>query len=312
MSVTENELLLNGEPIFLKGFGKHEDFPIFGKGTAHPVMVKDYALMKWTGANSFRTSHYPYDEEYMRMADREGFLIIDETPAVGLYFHGDTAELAQRQEMNKQYINELISRDKNHPSVIMWCIANEPFPESLTPGAGSREATPESIASFEELFALVKQLDTTRLATLVGVMGGPAEWVGLADIICINRYYGWYTHLGDLEGAATLLGMELDGLHKRFNKPIIITEFGADTYPGMRAVEPEMFTEEFQTEFIKTYLDVAAARDYMAGMHVWAFADFRTSQGLIRFGGINHKGVFTRDRNPKAAAHYLRSRWTKQ
>lgn len=312
IQVTENELLLNGEPVFLKGFGKHEDFPIFGKGTARPVMVKDYALMKWTGANSFRTSHYPYDEEYMRMADREGFLIIDETPAVGLYFHGDKTELAQRQAMNKQYIEELITRDKNHPSVIMWCIANEPFPEDLSFNGGSkREATPESIALFEELFALVKQMDTTRLATLVGVMGGPAEWVGLADIICINRYYGWYTHIGDLEGAATLLGMELDGLHQRFHKPIIITEFGADTYPGMHAVEPEMFTEEFQTEFIKTYLDVAEARDYMAGMHVWAFADFRTSQGLIRFGGINHKGVFTRDRKPKAAAHYLRSRWTK-
>nr|WKN38712.1 beta-glucuronidase [Tunicatimonas sp. TK19036] len=312
ISVTENELLLNGEPIFLKGFGKHEDFPIFGKGTAHPVMVKDYALMKWTGANSFRSSHYPYDEEYLRMADREGFLVIDETPAVGLYFHGDTTELAQRQAMCKQYIREMITRDKNHPSVIMWCIANEPFPESLNPGAGFREATPKSIELFEELFALVKQLDSTRLATLVGVMGGPAEWVGLADIICINRYYGWYTHLGDLEGATQLLGMELDGLHQRFKKPIIITEFGADTYPGMHAAEPEMFTEEFQTQFIKAYLDVAEARDFMAGMHVWAFSDFRTSQGLIRFGGVNYKGVFTRDRKPKAAAHYLRLRWTNQ
>ncbi|WPP49145.1 beta-glucuronidase [Catalinimonas niigatensis] len=310
ISVTENQLLLNGEPIFLKGFGKHEDFPIFGKGTAHPVMVKDYALMKWTGANSFRTSHYPYDEEYMRMADREGFLVIDETPAVGLYFHGDTTELAQRQAMCKQYIEEMISRDKNHPSVIMWCIANEPFPESLNPSAGSREATPESVALFQELFDLVKEKDDTRLATLVGVMGGPAEWLGLSDIICINRYYGWYTHLGDMEGATQLLGMELDGLHQRFKKPIIITEFGADTYPGMHAVEPEMFTEEFQTQFIKAYLDVADARDYMAGMHVWAFSDFRTSQGLIRFGGVNYKGVFTRDRKPKVAAYFLRSRWT--
>jgi len=313
ITATSNQLLLNGKPIFLKGFGKHEDFPIFGRGTANPVIVKDFSLMKWVGANSFRTSHYPYDEEFMRMADREGFLVIDEIPAVGLYFHGDTTELAQRQAQCKQYITELIARDKNHPSVIMWCIANEPFPRdlSITGGGAGREATPQSIALFKELFSQVKRQDPTRLAVLVGVMGGPPEWVGLSDVICINRYYGWYTHQGDLPAAAKLLAMEVDALHKRFNKPVIITEFGADTYPGMHAEDPEMFTEEFQTNFIKMYLDFAASRDFMAGMHVWAFSDFKTGQGLIRFGGVNYKGVFTRDRKPKAADQYLRTRWTK-
>lgn len=310
ISTTEKAILLNGKPIFLKGFGKHEDFPIFGKGTARPVMVKDFALLKWIGANSFRTSHYPYDEEYLRLADREGFLIIDETPAVGLYFHGDTSDLARRQEMCRQYIKEMITRDKNHASVIMWCVANEPFPENMNvSGGGARTASPESVALFQEMHDLVKQLDSSRPATLVGVMGGPAEWLGLWDVVCINRYYGWYTHLGEPEAGAKLLGMELDGLHQRFKKPIIVTEFGADTYPGMHAVEPEMFTEEFQTNFIRGYLDVAESRDFVAGMHVWAFSDFRTSQGLIRFGGMNYKGVFTRDRQPKAAAHFLRSRW---
>ncbi|GAB3164462.1 beta-glucuronidase [Telluribacter humicola] len=314
ISTTSTQVLLNGKPVFLKGFGKHEDFPIFGRGAANPVIVKDFSLMKWAGANSFRTSHYPYDEEFMRMADREGFLVIDEIPAVGLYFHGDTTELAQRQVMVKQYINELIKRDKNHPSVVMWCVANEPFPRevSVTGGPGGREATPKSIELFQEMFSLVKQKDPTRLAVLVGVMGGPSEWVGMSDIICINRYYGWYTHAGDMNGAVKLLSMEMDGLHKKFNKPVMVSEFGADTYPGMHSDEPEMFTEEFQTNFIKAYLDVAATKDYVAGMHVWAFSDFKTGQGIIRFGGVNYKGVFTRDRKPKAAAFYLRSRWNKK
>ncbi len=310
VGVTDKAILLNGEPVFLKGFGKHEDFPIFGKGTARPVMVKDFALLKWIGANSFRTSHYPYDEEYLRLADRLGFLIIDETPAVGLYFHGDADELAQRQAMCRQYIEEMITRDKNHASVIMWCVANEPFPENLNLSEG-RVATPGSIPLFEEMRDLVKQLDTTRLATVVGVMGGPAEWLGIWDVVCVNRYYGWYTNPGQPEQGARLLGMELDGLHQRFNKPILVTEFGTDTYPGMHAVEPEMFTEEYQVEFLKGYLDTADARDFITGMHVWAFSDFRTSQGVIRFGGMNYKGVFTRDRQPKAAAHFLRARWAK-
>lgn len=313
ISTTNKQVLLNGKPIFLKGFGKHEDFPIIGRGSSNPVMIKDFALMKWTGANSFRTSHYPYDEEFMNMADREGFLIIDEIPAVGLYFHGDTTELAQRQVMCKQYLNELITRDKNHPSVIMWCIANEPFPKdmSVNGGGGDRSATPQSLELFKELFALVKAKDNTRLATLVGVMGGPKEWVGLGDVMCVNRYFGWYTHTGELAAATKLLQLELDGLHKAYNKPIIVTEFGADTYPGMHTEQSELFTEEFQVEFIKAYLDFADQKDYIAGMHVWAFSDFKTGQGIIRFGGVNYKGVFTRDRKPKAAAHYLRSRWNK-
>ena len=183
---------------------------------------------------------------------------------------------------------------------------------SINGGSRGREASPESMTAFRELFALVKEKDNTRLATVVGVMGGPAEWLGLGDIICINRYYGWYTHTGDLAGGVKILEMELDGLHKQFNKPIIITEFGADTYPGMHADEPEMYSEEFQVQFIKAYLDVAAARDFVTGMHVWAFSDFKTGQGIIRFSGMNYKGVFTRDRRPKAAAHYLRSRWTRE
>ena len=259
IQTTDKQILLNGKTVFLKGFGKHEDFPVFGRGSANPVIVKDFELMKWTGANSFRTSHYPYDEEYMRMADRQGFLVIDEIPAVGLYFHGDSAELVQRQAACKQYINELITRDKNHPSVIMWCIANEPFPRdmSFTGGTAGREATPGSIAAFKELFNVVKEKDKTRLAVLVGVMGGPSEWLGLSDVICVNRYYGWYTHTGDLEGGVKLLSTELDALHDKLKKPVIVTEFGADAYPGMTTVEPEMFTEEFQMQMIKAYLDVA-------------------------------------------------------
>jgi len=313
-TATDKQLLLNGKPIFLKGFGKHEDFPIFGKGTALPVMVKDNSLLKWVGANSYRTSHYPYDEEYMNMADRNGILIIDEIPAVGLYFQGDPEELKARQVMCKQYIHELIARDKNHPSVVMWNVANEPTPPNLSISSMSpsnvKKVDPQSVALFTELFDLVKELDPGRLRTLVGVMGGPVEWLALADVVCINRYWGWYTNPGDIKTGAKMLSTELDDLYSKLKKPIIIAEFGADTYPGMHADQSEMFTEEYQRDFIKAYLDVADSKDFVAGMHVWAFADFKTGQGTIRFGGMNYKGVFTRDRKPKTAAHYLRKRWT--
>lgn len=313
VAVNEKTILLNGEPVFLKGFGKHEDFPIFGRGVANPVIVKDYALLKWIGANSYRTSHYPYDEEYYRMADREGILIIDEIPAVGLFFHGDKNDVAERQRMCKQYLEELYYRDKNHPSVIMWCVANEPFPEKINFSIEGGEPTdPDSIVAFQELFDLIRSLDNTRLTTLVGLMGGPLEWISLADVVCINRYWGWYAQSGEIAKGAAVLNQEIEGLYSAFKKPIIVSEFGVDTYPGMHAEQPEMFTEEYQKEFIKAYLDVADSKEYVTGMHIWAFADFKTTQGIVRFGGMNYKGVFTRDRKPKMAAHYLKERWTKE
>lgn len=312
ITTNDKQILLNGKPVFLKGFGKHEDFPIFGRGVANPIIIKDYSLLKWVGANSYRTSHYPYDEEYMNMADREGILIINEIPAVGLYFHGDKEELKLRQIACKKYIEELITRDKNHPSVVMWSVANEPFPEVMNLSKDVKKADPQSTILFKELFDLVKKLDPTRLKTLVGVMGGPVEWLALSDVVCINRYWGWYTNQGDIKTGAKMLSDELDDLYSKLKKPIVITEFGADTFPGMHADQAEMFTEEYQVQFIKAYLDVADTKDFVAGMHVWAFADFKTGQSVIRFGGMNYKGVFTRDRKPKMAAHYLRARWAKK
>ncbi|MBY9009875.1 MAG: beta-galactosidase, partial [Candidatus Lokiarchaeota archaeon] len=84
IEVKGDKLLLNGNPIYLTGFGRHEDFPITGRGYVPAVIIKDYSLMRWIGANSFRTSHYPYSEQMMDLADRLGFLVIDEIPAVGL------------------------------------------------------------------------------------------------------------------------------------------------------------------------------------------------------------------------------------
>ncbi|MCK5329958.1 MAG: beta-glucuronidase, partial [Candidatus Marinimicrobia bacterium] len=122
IKVVGDTLLLNNERIFLNGFGRHEDFPVFGKGFSHPVTIKDFELMKWIGANSFRTSHYPYAEEVLELADRYGFLVINETPAVSLNM---ALVNANTIKLHKQIIKELIDRDNNHPSVIMWSIGNE-------------------------------------------------------------------------------------------------------------------------------------------------------------------------------------------
>ena len=315
VSVTENQVLLNGEPILLKGFGKHEDFPIYGRGTALPVMVKDYSLMKWLGANSYRTSHYPYSEEYYAMADKEGFLIIDETPAVGLVFFDGEEAVKKRYAQTEYALQELINRDKNHPSVIVWSVANEPSIQDLAATFQGKmsEATQLEVKLGREtlsgLMKKAKELDPTRLTSFACVMGGPYDWMTDCDLLCLNRYYGWYTNVGSFDTARMYLSGEMDKIYNQFHKPIMLTEFGADAIAGSHSTEDEIFTEEYQKKIINMYLDVANSKNYVVGMHVWNFADFRTAQAIMRVDGKNMKGVFTQDRRPKMAAHLLRERW---
>ena len=296
IAVQGDALLLNGQPIYLKGFGRHEDFPIVGRGLLPAVVVKDYALMQWVGANSYRTTHYPYSEQMMDLADRLGFLVIDETPAVGLFFAEEG--LSRRMELCQQATRELVGRDKNHPSVIAWSVANEPH--SWPPAAKT---------FLQNLCDLTRSLDRTRPVTLTTYIGVGEEAFEFCDLLCLNRYAGWYSYSGKIEQGAASLSAELDALHEKYDKPILLTEFGADSMPGMHANPPEMFTEEYQADMIAAYIKVLRSKTFVIGEHVWNLCDFKTSQAIQRMGGMNMKGVFTRDRRPKLAAHRLRELW---
>jgi beta-glucuronidase len=316
IGVEGGRILLNGQPVKMNGFGRHEDFIASGKGLNLPLLVKDYQLMRWTGANSYRTSHYPYSEEEMQMADREGFLIIDEIPAVSLQFENEE-NAADRLRMCQQQLDELVARDKNHPSVVMWCVANEPMPSSLNLEtlAASASGDPSVLRGKQFLDTLLRrarELDPTRLVTLVTVMGGPQDWMQECDVICMNRYWGWYVLGGEMDKALASLEQELDQVWNLWHKPIIMTEFGADTMPGLHGQPPVMWTEEYQADYIRGHLQVAGHKEYVAGMQVWNFADFAAVQSIMRIGGLNMKGIFTRTRTPKLAAHVLREFWAKR
>ncbi len=308
--------LINGEPIYFTGFGKHEDVPVIGKGHNDAYLLHDFELLKWIGANSFRTSHYPYSEEVIDYADRQGIVLIDETAAVGLNmglgggifggqgyqtFSSETANDATR-EVHAQAIRELIARDKNHPSVVLWSIANEP--ESDTEGAENY---------FRPLFDVAREADPTRPVGFVNVMLAPhgkCRVSQFGDVLMLNRYYGWYVNTGDLAAAELAWEEELTAWAGE-GKPIIITEYGADTYPGLHSLAAENpWSEEYQVEYLDMNHRVFDRIDAVVGEQVWNFADFTTTSGIMRVGG-NKKGVFTRDRQPKAAAHYLRGRWRK-
>ncbi|PMP83981.1 MAG: beta-glucuronidase [Caldisericum exile] len=300
ITLDDKHILLNGKSVKLLGFGKHEEFPVEGQGTFKPLIIKDYDLLKWIGANSFRTSHYPYSEEWLDMADELGFLVIDEAPHVGLEkYHYENPETVK---LCVDDIRRLIDRDKNHPSVIMWSVANEPD-----------SAHPKSDEFFKKLYDTAKDCDPTRPVTMVSCVpfckksGGPDVAMKHFDVISVNRYYGWYNHQGKIEEAEKLLSDDLDAL-RTYKRPVILTEFGADAISGFHANPAQMFSEEYQSEYIEKLFRVANEKDFVTGIHVWAFADFKTAQNIHR-PLFNYKGVFTRDRNPKMAAHTLRKLW---
>ena len=315
VEISGADILINGKPVYLTGFGMHEDHIVKGKGHDNAFMVNDFELLKWIGANSFRTSHYPYAEEVMDYADKHGILVIDETAAVGMNmglssgifgnkpkktFAEDNINSASQSALASQ-IEELIARDKNHPSVIAWSITNEPA--SQEDGADDY---------FEPLFALAKKLDPTRPVTYVNVMLAPFDQCKIAkfaDFICLNRYYGWYVNHNDLESAIQDYERELRGWVEKYSVPIVITEYGADTLSGAHSIHNLPWSEEYQVEFLRASHQVHDSIPQVVGEHVWNFADFQTKPGIFRVLG-NKKGAFTRDRQPKAAAHELRARWT--
>ena len=319
--IKDGNFLLNGKPVYLRGFGKHEDADLRGRGLDLATVKRDYELMKWIGANCFRTSHYPYAEELYQMADEEGFLIIDEVPAVGFmestvnflaanqgngkkvgWFEKETTP--QLLENHKAALSDMINRDKNHASVIAWSILNEP------------QCTSEGTeAYFKTLFDLAHEIDPQKRPRTYAIvmMSLPHTSKGqqFADFISLNRYYGWYVMGGmSIVDAEAAFRKEMDGWRMALHgRPMIFTEYGADTMPSEHKLPSVMWSQEYQNEYLDMNHAVFDSYEFVKGELVWNFADFQTTEGIMRVNG-NKKGIFTRQRQPKDAAFHFRARWT--
>ncbi|XP_074636652.1 beta-glucuronidase-like [Acropora palmata] len=297
VEVKGTQFLINNKPFYFKGFGKHEDADIRGKGMDYAIIAKDFNMIKWLGANCFRTSHYPYADEIMDMADMEGIVVIDESPGVGIKKENFiNATLNHHHEV----MAELVRRDKNRPSVVMWSVANEPA--SSKPGAE---------AYFKSVIGFTRTLDPTRPVTFVTAASAKTDRaVQFVDVILCNRYYAWYQDCGQTQLISRQLEIELRNWFDTFHKPVVQSEYGADTVAGLHMDPPYVFTEDYQVETIQQYFPVfdKLRKDFFVGELIWNFADFMTKQQITRVVG-NKKGILTRQRQPKAAAHVLRMRY---
>uniref|UniRef100_A0A452G8M2 Beta-glucuronidase n=1 Tax=Capra hircus TaxID=9925 RepID=A0A452G8M2_CAPHI len=300
VAVTESQFLINGKPFYFRGVNKHEDSDIRGKGFDWPLLVKDFNLLRWLGANAFRTSHYPYAEEVLQLCDRYGIVVIDESPGVGIALVESFSNVSLQHHL--EVMEEMIRRDKNHPAVVMWSVANEPA--SFLKPAGYY---------FKTLIAHTKALDPSRPVTFVTNTNYEADLgAPYVDVICVNSYYSWYHDYGHMEVIQLQLATQFENWYKAYQKPMIQSEYGADAIEGFHEDPPLMFSEEYQKGLLKQYHVVLdqKRKEYVVGELIWNFADFMTNQSPVRMIG-NRKGIFTRQRQPKSAAFLLRERYWK-
>lgn len=202
VEITDKDFLINGKPFYFLGFGKHEDWDVRGKGFDWASVIKDFNMLDWLGGNSFRTSHYPYSEEIMQLCDEKGIVVIDECPAVGLTLAENFSNKTLAH--HKHVLTELINRDFNHPSVVMWSVANEPSSQLHV-----------SEAYFKNVIMHVKSLDSTRPVTVV--INHPYDKdlaSAFVDIVCLNKYVSWYEDSGHPEVIQGKLGFYLSEWYK--------------------------------------------------------------------------------------------------
>ncbi|GAF04197.1 glycoside hydrolase family 2 protein [Saccharicrinis fermentans] len=288
------DILLNDEVVFLKGICIHEENAMRG-GRAYS-MEDAKMLLGWAkelGCNFVRLAHYPHNENMVRLADEMGLLVWSENPV----YWTIQWENPETYKKAAQQLSELITRDKNRASVIIWSMANE---------------TPQSDARFTFLSNLAEKarsLDNTRLISAAlevhsTVPGGNTMVIGdkfadVVDILSFNQYYGWYW--GDVENIKNIR-WEID-----MDKPVVISEFGAGALQGYHADSLTVWSEEFQDLLYKETLPVLYRIPQISGIAPWILADFRSPRRvLIPYqDGWNRKGLISETGNRKKAFYTL-------
>lgn len=290
VEVRGTQILLNEKPVFLRGISIHAEAP-YRTGRAYSDKDAE-TLLGWAkelGCNYVRLAHYPHDETMLRAADRMGLLVWSENPVYWALQFDNPQVLAKAE----QQLDEEIGTSRNHPSIVLWSMANE------TPNNPARTRFIETLAS------RARALDTSRLITAAllvrsqGNMKIVDDPLGNAlDVIGINEYIGWY------EGRAE--SADVTEWDIRYQKPLIVSEFGADAKAGLHGSENERWTEEYQANVYRHQLPMLNKIAQLRGMSPWILMDFRSPNRTLP--GIqdefNRKGLIS-DQGQKKEAFYV-------
>ena len=279
-----SQILLNGQPIYLKGICVHEDDRQLGKVSTEADVRRRFADAAALGCNFLRLSHYPHHEHVAQIADELGFLLWEEVPVYWAIAFDNPATL----EDARNPLLELLARDANRASVILWGVGNE------------NTDTDARYHFMRSLAQAARATDPTRLigaACLINrqhfrIEDRLAEHL---DVIGLNEYFGWYEP--DFDGLRRLLANSNPG------KPVIIGETGADALAGHRGGSRELFTEDCQADIYSQQIAIAAQAPYICGMTPWLRYDFRSERRQTRFNqGFNRKGLIADDKRTRKMA----------
>ncbi|AEI42750.1 Beta-galactosidase [Paenibacillus mucilaginosus KNP414] len=290
VSTKNGRIQVNGEDVVLKGFNRHEDHALAGAAIPYPLMVHDIELMLDMGANTVRTSHYPNDERFLDLCDERGMFVWEENHARGLSLEQMKHPLFAKQceDCNR----EMVETHFNHPSIIIWAILNE-----------CASDTPEGREIYRTQLEQIRTMDSSRPLSFASHHRDRELCFDLADIVSFNLYPLWYEEEDPLElvKEARRWADEAGGLEK----PMIMSEFGADGYYGYRDPSRVKGTEERHADIIERNLEAYTSVPFLSGMLIWQFCDCKVTEGtgwlLTRAGTQNSKGIVDRYRRPKLA-----------
>ena len=293
IEVAGTEILLNGEPVFLRGVSLHEEAPGGGRAWSESHARTLLGWARELGANFVRLAHYPHNETMVRMADEMGLLVWSEVPVYWTIAFDDPAVYAKAERQ----LSEMITRDRNRASVILWSVANE------TP------ARPARTAFLSRLADRARELDSTRLITAaldtqrdVGgarVIDDPLAAV--VDVIGVNSYCAWY-------GPERPADCREIAWRSPYGKPMVMSEFGGGALYGKHGPADHRWTEEYQAAVYAANLAMIAEIDFLRGLTPWILMDFRSPRrhltGIQDFW--NRKGLLSENGEKKAAWFVLR------
>lgn len=291
-----DQILLNGKPVFLRGIAFHDEAP-FRSGRSWSDKDAE-TLLGWAHelhCNFVRMAHYPHTENEYRLADKLGLMVWSEIPVYWGIDWTNPPTLASA----KQQLSEMIRRDRNHASVIMWSMSNE-TPES-----------PERDAFIHQLAVEARSEDPTRLITSAIVTHFKGTTATLddplgkdLDVLGYNEYIGWY-----MGNAATIPDYTWQN---PMGKPVIISEFGADAEAGLHGPASEMFTEEYQDYVFRQQFLMLGKMPFLRGMTPWVLMDFRSPMRQLPGiqDGYNRKGLVSDKGEKKKAFFTLQDYYT--
>jgi beta-glucuronidase len=278
-------LLLNGRPINVRGASMHEDDLVRGAALRPSDLRDNFSLLKDLGATMTR-AHYPLHPLTLELADREGILVWAEVPVYQMEDRLFRDEKVRRRSL--RILREMVLRDRNHPSVLVWSVGNE---NTTKPGTGFRRYVRQAKRA-------AKRLDPTRLVGLAfpgyPTVGRQSLYASL-DALGVNDYFGWYPGPQNSVADRAALGPYLDKLHEDYpRQALFVTEFGAEA--NREGPVSEKGTFAFQRDFLAYHLNVFAQKDYLNGALVWILRDFRVKPNYD--GGnprpnppVNYKGL---------------------